>query len=179
MNHDKILDSLMRREGGYVDRADDRGGPTNHGITLTTLSAWRRGPVTAADVRALTELEARSIYQSEYIEKPGFDRIDDEPLRDLLVDSAVNHSPARAVKWLQGALGVPPDGQIGPVTLAALEAAYHWAVYDAVLAERIRFYGRLVSKDTADADKDGISDAGENASGWLNRAAEFVERRSV
>jgi lysozyme family protein len=176
MSHDSILDSVIRREGGYVNRADDRGGPTKYGITLATLSTWRHAPVTAADVEALTELEARSIYQSEYIEKPGFNRIDDEPLRDLLVDCAVNHGPPRAIKWLQGALGVAPDGQIGPVTLASLEAAYSWAVYYSVVAERIRFYGRLVSKDKADADKDGISDAGENASGWLNRVAEFVER---
>lgn len=177
MKNEKILDAIIRREGSaYTDRSEDRGGPTKYGITIPALSAWRHAPVVASDIAVLTEQEARVIYEMEYIQKPGFEAIDDDPLRGLLVDSAVNHGPATAIKWLQSVLGVPPDGKIGPVTLKALEESYSWAVYYSVLSERIRFYGRLISKDKKDADLDGVSDAGENASGWLNRVAEFVEQ---
>ena len=37
-------------------------------------------------------------------------------------DAAVNNGVARAVRWLQGALGVSPDGAMGPATLAAVDA---------------------------------------------------------
>lgn len=34
MNFEPIIDAILRAEQGYVDHPDDRGGPTNHGITL-------------------------------------------------------------------------------------------------------------------------------------------------
>ena len=37
-------------------------------------------------------------------------------------DAAVNSGPGRAVKWLQGCVGVDQDGGIGPKTLAAVAA---------------------------------------------------------
>lgn len=40
------LDALLQRKGGYVDNANDRGGPTMYGITRTTALAkpqWGHG----------------------------------------------------------------------------------------------------------------------------------------
>ena len=47
---DDLISDIIRREGGYVNHPDDRGGPTNYGITQATLSEWRRQPVTEFQV---------------------------------------------------------------------------------------------------------------------------------
>lgn len=162
----RIIEELLRREGGYVNHPADRGGPTAFGITQRTLSDWRGRPASAADVQALTQDEAREIYQAVYIDRPKLDLVQDVALRELLVDCAVNHGPARAVKWLQMAVGADPDGVIGPRTAAAVAQHRAADLYRRVLATRIVFYGRLIERDRSQA---------AFAAGWAKRAAEFVE----
>jgi len=163
---DRILDDIIRREGGFVDRADDRGGPTNFGITMRTLSTWLGREATREDVARLSEMQARSIYEELYIKLPGFDRIANPVLRRLLVDSGIQHGPERAIRWLQHAVHVGEDGKLGPVTLAAVNHINEGATYMSVLGQRIRFYGHIVNKDHSQA---------VFIEGWLNRVTEFLE----
>ncbi len=177
-----IIDTILRREGWprYTDRPSDRGGPTKGGITLATLASWRKRPVTAADVAALDEAEVRTIYRARYIEEPGFAGIGDAALRALVIDSGVNHGPARAGTWLQEAVNdlagrpvLKVDGAVGPKTLAAVNGADAAGLWRSVFAQRMRFYGQLI---TGDARKRGrTEDDALNAAGWLNRLAEFME----
>lgn len=174
MTDEDILTDVLRREGGYVDRPEDRGGPTNHGITLATLSGWRGRPATAADVAALTEDEAREIYRHRYIGEPGFGAIPDARLRALLVDSGVHSGPKNAIRFLQRSLGVKDDGVLGPQTRQAIWTVQPSRLWLLVFAERMEFLGRLISKDLTDADQDGIPDNCEFAAGWLNRLGELL-----
>lgn len=41
-NFEKALEFLFPSEGGYVNNKKDRGGPTNMGITQTTLNSYRK-----------------------------------------------------------------------------------------------------------------------------------------
>lgn len=164
-----IITDILRREGGYVDNPNDRGGPTNMGITLATLAAWRgKKPeeITRDDVRRLEESEARAIYRQEYVVEPNFVDLP-EPLRSLMVDCGVHHNPTRAATWLQKALGVVADGIVGKGTLRALAESNAREVYLRVIAARIRHFGRIITINPNQA---------EFASGWCNRAAEFVEK---
>lgn len=105
-------------EGGaaYTDRPDDAGGPTRHGVTLATLTAWRKTPCTPADVQALTAAEASAIRHGLYWAKVQGDQL--PAGLDLMVyDMAINMGPATAAKALQTVLGLTVDGVIGPVTL--------------------------------------------------------------
>jgi len=161
---DAILDEVIRREGGYVDHPHDRGGPTNFGITMRTLAAWRGRPVTRDEVRDLTEDEARAIYQRQYLSRPGFDQIADPLLRGLLVDYGVHSGPMRAISDLQRAARVTVDGVIGPQTLAAVAAVGAESIRRAVLRARGEYLARL------------LSDPSQRvfAAGWLRRLMEFV-----
>lgn len=166
MNVDKIIDDIIRREGGFVDNPADRGGPTKYGITQATLAEWRGHPVTRQDVADLTVDEARSIYRSKYVEKPGFASIP-EPLLGLVVDTAVHSGVVAAVRMLQKVLGVTPvDGILGPKTKEAIQRADADSLYRRFLAERIRFLGRLIESRRENA---------EFAGGWMSRVASFVD----
>ena len=174
---ERTIDAILVREGGYVNRLEDRGGPTNFGVTAATLGTWRKlgRPATVEEVRGLTELEARAIYRSRYIERPKFLTIENEQLFAAVVDVGVNCGPWRAIQFLQRALGLEQDGVLGPVTREAIRSAPTGQLYRRFVAERIRYYGRLITGDRTDADRDGVPDSTEFASGWLNRTAEFVE----
>jgi len=166
MTPDDIIADIIRREGEhYTDLAGDRGGPTKYGITLATLAAWRRHPVTTEDVASLDEAEAVAIYQDIYIRRPRFDGVDDPRLRALAVDSAVLHGVNRAVMWLQRSAGCQADGVLGPASLKAVNSADATRLHASLLAQRVEFIGRLITRDPTQA---------EFAAGWLARIAEFL-----
>lgn len=176
---DKILDGLIAREGGYVNNPADPGGPTKYGVTIGTLERWLGRPVTESDVKALTEDEARHILLHEYIDAPGFSAlIWHHPLLEAVADASVNHGPARATKMLQEALGLKADGIMGPITKAALQGARQETLTLKVQAARIRFFGRIISGNRTDADKDGMPDNAEFAAGWLDRVADMIEKEA-
>jgi lysozyme family protein len=159
-----IIDDIIRREGSkYTNHPEDRGGPTKYGITLETLRRATNPYATANDVASLTEQHARAIYADLYV-KP-FEWIDDEPLRELMVDCAVQHGVNRAVKFLQAAVGATVDGVVGEKTQAAYRFRPRVIVYRRVLAERIKFYGDIITHDPSQA---------VFAAGWMRRVAEFV-----
>lgn len=165
---DDIITAILGREGSaYTDRATDRGGPTKYGVTLATFSLYRRAAMTAADLMLLSEEEAREIYRKLFVIDPGFDHITEPKLRELAVDSGVQHGPERVTKWLQIAVGVDADGQWGPLTESAVNARDPRALFADVLAQRVEFYGRLVTADPTQA---------ANDAGWMARVATFIRR---
>lgn len=140
------LDEVLRHEGGYADHPADPGGATNLGITRKTLAQWRGvvpwWALPKSVVKALERDEAAQIYRSRY-----WDRVRGDQLPaglDLAVfDFAVNSGPDRAIRLLQTELGVVADGQIGPLTLAALERRSATELIDTLCERRIAFLKRL------------------------------------
>ena len=129
----QLVDALIDREGGYVNHAADKGGPTCFGITEAIARAHGyRGPM-----RQLPRDEAAAIYTRLYWLRPRFDEIAkrSERLASELFDTGVNMGPAVAATFLQRALtalnrngrdyaDLVPDGRIGEQTLAALDAFF-------------------------------------------------------
>lgn len=116
------LDKIGLSEAGYVDHPEDRGGPTNRGITQRTLAAWRKHPVSIDDVKMLTVAEARDILASQYAAPIRFDDLP-AGLDYCVFDCSVNSGPNRAGRLLQetlGMTGTDVDGVIGAHTLAEL-----------------------------------------------------------
>lgn len=180
MNDTQIITGILKREGWdkYTDHPADRGGPTKWGITLARWRAFAGKPdATVEDLKAVDEVQARAFYLQECIHGPGFDKILDAPLRELLIDAGVNHGQTTAVRWLQLAAAVTPDGILGPLSIAAVNAGAPRALYLWICIQRLRLYGRLVSQDPIlqAVKRGGYRLQAENAAGWNNRAAEFLE----
>ncbi len=117
------LARVLVHEGGYSNHPADPGGPTMRGITQRVYDAFRRASgAPLRPVRGIAEEELRTIYRRQYWEAV---RADDLPpgLDYCVFDAAVNSGPAQAAKWLQRALGVNADGQVGALTLDAARAA--------------------------------------------------------
>lgn len=141
-NFDRALALILELEGGFVDHPSDPGGATNLGITRATVAKSRGRPASVADVKALSEAEAASIYRRFY-----WDAVRGNELPaglDLAVfDFAVNSGPPRAIRSLQAVLGTAQDGRIGPKTLAAAAATDRPGAIRALTRERLRFLRAL------------------------------------
>lgn len=116
----ECLPLILKHEGGYVDHPKDPGGATSLGVTIGTLSDWLGRPASKAEVKALTVAKVAPIYEARYWRAAGCDRLP-KGLDYAVFDFAVNSGPGRAVKVMQSAAGVVPDGAVGPKTLAAVE----------------------------------------------------------
>ena len=160
-----LIDTIIQREGGYVDNPADRGGPTNMGITLATYSHWLGRQATAPELKGLPYVTAVAIYEEQYLKGPGIDKIADETLRAVVLDAAVNHGPVPAIKMLQRAVGATVDGILGVDTLRKAAGQGKLLVFR-FLRRRIEFYTSLVQKDYSQA---------VFLAGWLNRALDQIE----
>ena len=131
MTIEELIAELIAREGGYVNHPADKGGPTRFGITEAVARAHGyRGAIAK-----LPREEAEAIYRRLYWLRPRFDAVAERApaVAAELFDTGANMGPAVAATFLQRALtalnrngkdcaDLVPDGRVGPVTLAALDA---------------------------------------------------------
>ena len=112
----RVIDAILRAEGGYVNDPADKGGETNFGITVAV---------------------------ARYITEPKFDQVLalHAGIGAEVIDTGVNMGPHRAAeflqRWLNGfndtgarypALFV--DGRLGAQSLGALAAFLKWRGQD-------------------------------------------------
>jgi lysozyme family protein len=131
MSIEEIVDGLIKREGGFVDHPDDKGGATTFGITEAVARAnGFTGPMAEMPVST-----AREIYRQQYYLKPGFGRVAllSALVAEEITDTGVNMGTDFAVRCLQRCLNalnrqsklypdILLDGKIGQGTLEALDA---------------------------------------------------------
>ena len=160
-----VIAQLLLSEGGFVDHPNDRGDATNFGITQATLAWWRKHPVTVEDVRNLTQAEAAEILTEQYINAPGFADLNiPDYLRHQIIDYGVNSGPGLVTLKLQDILHLTPDGDLGPITKAAIEGADPAELNNRLVIARLLMLGRLVMRDKSQV---------AFIYGWIDRACKF------
>jgi lysozyme family protein len=98
-NFDRAFSFMLKYEGGYSDNPKDPGGPTNLGVTITTLSHELGRRATRTEMRNLTPAAVQPIYRKKYWNVVGADALPAGV--DLLAfDIAVNSGPGRALRFL-------------------------------------------------------------------------------
>lgn len=164
MNFDLAFAQIIDIEKGFVNHPADRGGPTKYGITIKTLSSWRKKTCTIDDVKNLTLNEAKQIYKDWYWDAVKGDSIRSYVVAFSLFDRAVNSGAPISIKLAQKVIGVTQDGKIGPQTINALNSFPENTFIEKWAAETRAFYGRLIASDpTQEVFKNG----------WENRVKEL------
>ena len=138
-NFAAALKTVLGFEGGYVNNPKDPGGATNMGVTQRVYTAWRQARgLPAQEVRQISSGEVATIYRNEYANPVRFDDLPSGV--DLIVfDGAVNSGVSRSVKWLQKAVRVTQDGQIGPMTLSAARSMDSASIINSIADTRLSF----------------------------------------
>lgn len=162
----RAMKFVSKWEGGKCDDPKDKGGRTAYGVTQKTYDAFRakRG-LPDKDVWDITQEEIDAIYWEMFWVPAKCDILPD-PLDLVVFDSSVQHGPSRAIKWLQAALGVNPDGMFGPKSVQALHEEIAADLIDSLVSSfisiREQFYKDIISRDSTQL---------KFERGWGNRMA--------
>jgi lysozyme family protein len=137
----------LDQEGGFTDNSADPGGATNQGVTLRSLSAFCNRDCTVDDLMSMPPQTRDAIYHKEYWRPINGDAL--PPGVDLMTfDFGVNAGPELSAMFLQGIAGVTEDGDIGPVTLAAVKVIAPADLINIMAARQMEHYRALPSYPT-------------------------------
>lgn len=163
---------VMKNEGGYSNRAADKGGETYAGISRKWHPIWKGWdivdkykPLKQGQHIKNTELSSliKQFYKMNFWDAIKGDYIDSQRIATFVFDWQVT-SWDDAVKALQRAANVVPDGKIGSKTILAVNEADEGKVVEQMKTARKEYYRQLVVKDPNQR---------ANLKGWLNRVDSF------
>jgi len=133
---------LLKHEGNFVNHPSDPGGMTNLGVTAKVWESWVGHPVDEKQMRALTAEDVAPLYKRKYWDACRANEFV-SGLDYAVFDCAVNSGVGRAVKLLQGCVGVVADGGIGPATMAAVNQAVPTSLIEEFSNARLQFLKSL------------------------------------
>jgi lysozyme family protein len=164
-NWKQAFEQMLKSEGGFTDDERDAGnklpdgrkGSTMLGVTQYNWEQHVGHQVTHDDMRKLTPADVEPLYKKKYWDVVRADELP-SGIDYLVFDMGVNAGPGRSIKLLQTAVGTTPDGGLGPITMAAVQAA------DPVeLIEKFSFWKEQFYRSLDSFPVYGV--------GWLNRVA--------
>ena len=160
---------LLRLEGGYVNHALDKGGPTKYGVIL---SMWQEhghdkdgdGDIDAEDIKKLTEEDARYIAKKIFWDYFLADHISNESVAEFIVDWGYNSGRKTVAKIVQRLVNVEVDGTVGIQTLRAINGTDQEQLFNLLKIERKVFLNNIIRRKP---DQIVFYD------GWMNRVNSF------
>jgi lysozyme family protein len=164
-NWKQAFDLMLKSEGGYIHHPSDPGGRTNLGVTQATWENWVGRGSDEAEMRGLTPEKVEPMYKKKFWDAVRGDELP-MGLDYLMFDFAVNAGAGRAIKTLQTAVGVTPDGGFGPMTMAAVQAVDPVDLIERFSQAKGDFYRSLTTFATF-------------GKGWLNRVADVKVKASA
>jgi len=169
-NFDLAFKFTVGNEGGYSNDTYDSGGPTNWGITQHDLSVSLGRPASVQDVKNMSQATAKGIYLARYWLPLALDKVEDTGIATCMFDIGVVRGIGVPPHYAQkicndrGA-GLVPDGHIGPLTLAAINACPQ-AVF-------IRDFSTMTAQGFRNIAANNPTQE-KFLRGWLNRAVRLL-----
>lgn len=151
-----FIDGTNLTACGYVDDPDDAGGETKYGI------AKNANP--SVDIKNLKWADAKEIYFNHYWVAGSCDKLLGR-IAALHFDGCVNNGIRGASKFLQRAVSVDDDGNIGPHTLSVVNKCDPFTVCQSICDQRIEYYNHIVAKKPEQV---------KYLKGWLRRISEML-----
>jgi lysozyme family protein len=122
-NFSESILKVLRSEGGYSNDPDDSGGETYRGISRKNWPKWlgwllidefKKGNDFLHRIKtdAFLYNSVVDFYKVNFWDMIGGDKLTNQDIADLLVDSAVNEGVKPAVKRAQSIVGLPETGKI-------------------------------------------------------------------
>jgi len=161
-NFKVCLDMLLSHEGGFVNHPKDPGGMTNLGVTKAVYDKHIGRSSSKAEMMALTYEDVAPIYKKNYWDKAKCDELP-SGLDWAVFDWGVNSGMSRPVKAMQKSIKTTVDGGVGPMTLAAVNAADTKKTIKSINTQRQKFYESLKTFETF-------------GKGWTRRNKETLEQ---
>ncbi|MBW5416098.1 MULTISPECIES: glycoside hydrolase family 108 protein [unclassified Pseudomonas] len=165
MNFEMAFERVVGHEGNFQDDPNDRGNWTTGIIGEGQLKGTKFGisamTYPKLDIKNLTLAQAKRIYKEDFWDRARLDQYDPGVAYQIF-DAQVNHGPGNGIRFLQRAVKVVDDGDVGPKTLAAVREI---SVTDLVMqfnSQRLRFITKLQKFERYGA-------------GWVNRVAGNLE----
>lgn len=169
----KLAPFILKWEGGFVNDPADLGGATNKGVTIGT---WKQvgydkdgdADIDVEDLKLITVNDmADRVLKPHYWDRWKADQIKSQSIANILVDW-VWASGIHGIKIPQQILGVSVDGNVGPKTIAALNARDPKALFAQIKQARINFIEDICRKRPANK---------KFRKGWINRlnAIQYVD----
>ncbi|MGC1097895.1 type VI secretion system tip protein TssI/VgrG [Pantoea agglomerans] len=174
-NFSTISPIILRHEGGYANRASDKGGPTNHGIAWNTWKKYSKEDLgvepTLENLKKITPEQAEVIYKKRYWDPSGFNDIKDPKLALMSYDWSITSGGAgkQIQKLLNSQYGqnLKVDGVIGPDTISAMNSIEDSGKLTNSIAEiRKQYYTNLTISDPKNL---------PNLNGWINRVNDCLD----
>lgn len=174
-NFSTISPIILRHEGGYANRASDKGGPTNHGIAWNTWKKYSKEDLgvepTLENLKKITPEQAEIIYKKRYWDPSGFNDIKDPKLALMSYDWSITSGGAgkQIQKLLNSQYGknLSVDGVIGPDTISAMNSVEDSGkLTDSIAEIRKQYYTNLTISDPKNL---------PNLTGWINRVNDCLD----
>lgn len=161
---------ILKWEGGYVNHPNDKGGPTNKGVTIAT---WRKvgydkdgdGDIDIDDLKLLSNEDVvNRVLKPSYWDRWKADQIKNQSIANIVVDW-VWGSGSWGIKFPQRILDIKDDGIVGPKTLAAINDYRDQSeLFKKLWLRRKQHFEDIVKADPTQA---------VFLNGWLNRLNDF------
>lgn len=172
----KAFAQTMKSEGGYVNDPQDPGGETYKGIARKMHSKWEgwvlidmmksdRSFPGNLDHNERLQASIRTFYEVNYWDRIRGDDIVNQDIADSVFDFAANAGVITSAKLAQITVNSEPDGVIGPVTLAKINADDPRAFLAVFAINKIARYVGICEKR---------SESRKYFYGWVKRTLEGV-----
>lgn len=144
------FERMIVNEGGYVLHtvANDRGGMTYAGIARTRWPNWPGWKSIDAGDTPPAEM-VRGFYRANFWTAMRLEEVQSQDVARTLFDFGVNAGTGTAIKLAQIVVGTTPDGQIGPKTLAAINAHDPDLFMARYALAKLARYEQIVTRDSS------------------------------